>query len=87
MGAGHTFDPPAFLHAVGLFLGVLTGSLLLGFIFAVITALISFHPLPSLHPGLNYHSASAAVYPLPQLGNCFSNKPVLHHFYQQKKWG
>ncbi|KAM4533348.1 sodium/hydrogen exchanger 9-like [Odontesthes bonariensis] len=41
MGAGPTFDPPAFLHAVGLFLGVLTGSLLLGFIFTVITALLT----------------------------------------------
>ncbi|KAG7224942.1 hypothetical protein INR49_014858, partial [Caranx melampygus] len=52
MGAGHTFNPPAFLHSVGYFLGVLAGSLLLGFTFTVITALISFHPLPSLplHP-------------------------------------
>uniref|UniRef100_A0A3B4YMY0 Sodium/hydrogen exchanger 9-like n=1 Tax=Seriola lalandi dorsalis TaxID=1841481 RepID=A0A3B4YMY0_SERLL len=43
MGAGRTFNPPAFLHSVGYFLGVLAGSLLLGFIFTVITALISFH--------------------------------------------
>ncbi|CAG5896018.1 unnamed protein product [Menidia menidia] len=33
MGGGHIFDPPAFFHSVGLFLGVLIGSLLLGFIF------------------------------------------------------
>uniref|UniRef100_A0A3B4TP29 Solute carrier family 9 member A9 n=1 Tax=Seriola dumerili TaxID=41447 RepID=A0A3B4TP29_SERDU len=46
MGAGHTFNPPAFLHSVGYFLGVLAGSLLLGFIFTVITALISFHSHP-----------------------------------------
>nr|WRO44057.1 sodium/hydrogen exchanger 9 [Rachycentron canadum] len=41
MGAGHTFDPPTFLHSVGYFLGVLLGSLLLGFIFTVITALLT----------------------------------------------
>ncbi|XP_022622803.1 sodium/hydrogen exchanger 9-like [Seriola dumerili] len=41
MGAGHTFNPPAFLHSVGYFLGVLAGSLLLGFIFTVITALLT----------------------------------------------
>ncbi|XP_071341178.1 sodium/hydrogen exchanger 9-like isoform X2 [Trachinotus anak] len=41
MGAGHTFDPPAFLHSVCYFLGVLAGSLLLGFIFTVITALLT----------------------------------------------
>ncbi|TMS16895.1 Sodium/hydrogen exchanger 9 [Larimichthys crocea] len=57
MGAGHSFDPSAFFLSVGYFLGVLAGSFLLGFIFTVITALISFHPLPSLplHPKLNYH--------------------------------
>uniref|UniRef100_A0A3Q3FTQ8 Solute carrier family 9 member A9 n=1 Tax=Kryptolebias marmoratus TaxID=37003 RepID=A0A3Q3FTQ8_KRYMA len=48
MGAGRIFDPPAFFHSVGFFLGVLIGSFLLGFVFAVITALISFHPLPPL---------------------------------------
>ncbi|XP_040922166.1 sodium/hydrogen exchanger 9-like [Toxotes jaculatrix] len=41
MGAGHTFDPLAFLHSVGYFLGVLAGSFLLGFIFTVITALLT----------------------------------------------
>ncbi|XP_023275840.1 sodium/hydrogen exchanger 9-like [Seriola lalandi dorsalis] len=41
MGAGRTFNPPAFLHSVGYFLGVLAGSLLLGFIFTVITALLT----------------------------------------------
>ncbi|KAM9713306.1 sodium/hydrogen exchanger 9-like [Menidia menidia] len=41
MGGGHIFDPPAFFHSVGLFLGVLIGSLLLGFIFTVITALLT----------------------------------------------
>lgn len=52
MGAGHGFNPSAFFLSVGYFLGVLVGSFLLGFIFTVITALISFHPLPSLplHP-------------------------------------
>ncbi|XP_034717907.1 sodium/hydrogen exchanger 9-like isoform X1 [Etheostoma cragini] len=40
-GAGHTFDPPAFLLSVGYFLGVLAGSFLLGFIFTVITALLT----------------------------------------------
>uniref|UniRef100_A0A3P8TGP8 Solute carrier family 9 member A9 n=1 Tax=Amphiprion percula TaxID=161767 RepID=A0A3P8TGP8_AMPPE len=43
-GAGHIFDPAAFLRSVGLFLGVLVGSFFIGFIFTVITALISFHP-------------------------------------------
>uniref|UniRef100_A0A8D3AMN8 Solute carrier family 9 member A9 n=1 Tax=Scophthalmus maximus TaxID=52904 RepID=A0A8D3AMN8_SCOMX len=47
-GAGHTFKPPALFYSVGYFLGVLVGSVLLGFIFAVITALISFHPFPPL---------------------------------------
>ncbi|XP_049913134.1 sodium/hydrogen exchanger 9-like [Epinephelus moara] len=41
MGAGHAFDPPAFLLSVGYFLGVLVGSFLLGFIFTVITALLT----------------------------------------------
>ncbi|XP_039982664.1 sodium/hydrogen exchanger 9-like [Xiphias gladius] len=41
MGAGHTFNPPAFLHTVGYFLGVLAGSFLLGFTFTVITALLT----------------------------------------------
>lgn len=50
MGAGHALDPSAVLLSVGCFLGVLAGSFLLGFIFTVITALISFHPLPSLPP-------------------------------------
>ncbi|KAK9527682.1 hypothetical protein VZT92_014222 [Zoarces viviparus] len=56
-GAGHIFDPAAFFLSVGYFLGVLASSFLLGFIFTVITALISFHPLPPLplHPKLNYH--------------------------------
>ncbi|KAK2859538.1 hypothetical protein Q5P01_004158 [Channa striata] len=37
MGAGHTFDPSAFLHSVGYFLGVLAGSFLMGFIFTTVT--------------------------------------------------
>ncbi|XP_044032229.1 sodium/hydrogen exchanger 9-like isoform X2 [Siniperca chuatsi] len=41
MGAGHTFDPPTFFLSVGYFLGVLAGSFLLGFIFTVITALLT----------------------------------------------
>ncbi|XP_068565982.1 sodium/hydrogen exchanger 9-like [Cebidichthys violaceus] len=41
MGAGHIFDPPAFFLSVGYFLGVLAGSFLLGFIFTVITALLT----------------------------------------------
>ncbi|KAK2886547.1 hypothetical protein Q8A73_020493 [Channa argus] len=41
MGAGHTFDPSAFLRSVGYFLGVLAGSFLMGFIFTVLTALIT----------------------------------------------
>ncbi|XP_028425545.1 sodium/hydrogen exchanger 9 isoform X2 [Perca flavescens] len=41
MGAGHTFDPHAILLSVGYFLGVLAGSFLLGFIFTVITALLT----------------------------------------------
>ncbi|XP_028288236.1 sodium/hydrogen exchanger 9-like [Parambassis ranga] len=41
MGAGHTFDPAAFLHSLGMFLGVLVGSFFLGFIFTVITALLT----------------------------------------------
>ncbi|XP_035474851.2 sodium/hydrogen exchanger 9 isoform X2 [Scophthalmus maximus] len=40
-GAGHTFKPPALFYSVGYFLGVLVGSVLLGFIFAVITALLT----------------------------------------------
>nr|XP_015810584.2 sodium/hydrogen exchanger 9 isoform X3 [Nothobranchius furzeri] len=40
-GAGRVFGPPAFLHSVGFFLGVLIGSFLLGFIFTVITALLT----------------------------------------------
>lgn len=57
MDAGLIFDPTAFLHAFVFFLGVLIGSFLLGLIFTVITALISFHPVQSLplHPRLNYH--------------------------------
>ncbi|MEQ2172494.1 hypothetical protein GOODEAATRI_021646, partial [Goodea atripinnis] len=50
MGRGNIFDPPAFLRSVGFFLGVLIGSFLLGFIFTVITALISFQPLLILPP-------------------------------------
>ncbi|KAI4806547.1 hypothetical protein KUCAC02_017366 [Chaenocephalus aceratus] len=75
MGAGRPFDPPAFLLSVGYFLAVFAGSLLLGFTFTITTALISFHPLPSLclHPKLIITSASAAIYPLPPLGNCLSN--------------
>uniref|UniRef100_A0A8C6LR32 Sodium/hydrogen exchanger n=1 Tax=Nothobranchius furzeri TaxID=105023 RepID=A0A8C6LR32_NOTFU len=46
-GAGRVFGPPAFLHSVGFFLGVLIGSFLLGFIFTVITALISFSSSPN----------------------------------------
>ncbi|XP_042366590.1 sodium/hydrogen exchanger 9-like [Plectropomus leopardus] len=41
MGAGHAFDPPAFFLSAGYFLGVLAGSFLLGFIFTVITALLT----------------------------------------------
>nr|XP_046227025.1 sodium/hydrogen exchanger 9-like isoform X2 [Scatophagus argus] len=41
MGAGHSFSPQAFLLSVGYFLGVLAGSFLLGFIFTVITALLT----------------------------------------------
>uniref|UniRef100_A0A8C7X9M2 Solute carrier family 9 member A9 n=1 Tax=Oryzias sinensis TaxID=183150 RepID=A0A8C7X9M2_9TELE len=44
-GTGHAFDPSAFLYSVGSFLGILIGSFCMGFIFTVITALISFHPL------------------------------------------
>ncbi|XP_029955547.1 sodium/hydrogen exchanger 9-like isoform X1 [Salarias fasciatus] len=40
-GAGHVFDHIAFFRSVGLFLGVLVASVLLGFIFAVITALLT----------------------------------------------
>ncbi|KAI3355302.1 hypothetical protein L3Q82_018154 [Scortum barcoo] len=46
MGAGQTFDRSAFFLSFGYFLGVLAGSFLLGFIFTVITALISFQPPP-----------------------------------------
>ncbi|XP_061569794.1 sodium/hydrogen exchanger 9-like [Cololabis saira] len=41
MGTGHVFDPAAFIHSVGFFLGVFIGSFLLGFIFSVITALLT----------------------------------------------
>ncbi|XP_045924643.1 sodium/hydrogen exchanger 9-like isoform X1 [Micropterus dolomieu] len=41
MGARHTFDAPTFLLSVGYFLGVLCGSFLVGFIFTVITALLT----------------------------------------------
>ncbi|XP_015237211.1 PREDICTED: sodium/hydrogen exchanger 9-like, partial [Cyprinodon variegatus] len=41
LGRGNIFDPPAFLRSVGFFLGVLIGSFLLGFIFTVITALLT----------------------------------------------
>ncbi|XP_026219718.1 sodium/hydrogen exchanger 9-like isoform X2 [Anabas testudineus] len=41
MDAGHTFNHTAFLRSVGYFLGVLVGSFLLGFIFTVITALLT----------------------------------------------
>ncbi|RVE58712.1 hypothetical protein OJAV_G00197200 [Oryzias javanicus] len=51
-GAGHAFDPSAFLHSIGSFLGILLGSFCMGFLFTVMTALISFHPLP---PRLNYN--------------------------------
>ncbi|XP_008290940.1 sodium/hydrogen exchanger 9 isoform X1 [Stegastes partitus] len=38
---GAVFDPAAFLRSAGLFLGVLVGSILIGFIFTVITALLT----------------------------------------------
>ncbi|XP_071778497.2 sodium/hydrogen exchanger 9-like [Centroberyx gerrardi] len=41
MGGGHTFDTPAFFLSVGYFVAVFAGSLLLGFIFTVITALLT----------------------------------------------
>ncbi|XP_068438021.1 sodium/hydrogen exchanger 9-like [Clinocottus analis] len=41
MGAGHIFNPPAFFLSVGYFLGLLASSFLLGFIFTVITALLT----------------------------------------------
>ncbi|XP_036935109.1 sodium/hydrogen exchanger 9-like isoform X2 [Acanthopagrus latus] len=41
MESGHSFDTPAFFLSVGYFLGVLAGSFLLGFIFTVITALLT----------------------------------------------
>ncbi|XP_029979782.1 sodium/hydrogen exchanger 9-like [Sphaeramia orbicularis] len=41
MGVGHTFDPPTFFLSLGYFLGVLAGSFLLGFVFTVITALLT----------------------------------------------
>uniref|UniRef100_A0A667YY37 Sodium/hydrogen exchanger n=1 Tax=Myripristis murdjan TaxID=586833 RepID=A0A667YY37_9TELE len=47
MGGGHTFDTSAFFLSAGYFIVVFAGSFLLGFIFTVITALISFHPLPN----------------------------------------
>ncbi|XP_051796344.1 sodium/hydrogen exchanger 9-like [Acanthochromis polyacanthus] len=40
-GAGHVFDPAAFFLSAGLFLGVLVGSIFIGFIFTVITALLT----------------------------------------------
>ncbi|XP_029003907.1 sodium/hydrogen exchanger 9-like isoform X2 [Betta splendens] len=40
-GAGRAFDPAASLHALAYFLGVLAGSLLLGFMFAAMTALLT----------------------------------------------
>ncbi|KAK5849607.1 hypothetical protein PBY51_013928 [Eleginops maclovinus] len=40
-GEGHTFDPPAFLLSVGYFLAVFAGSLLLGFLFTIMTALLT----------------------------------------------
>ncbi|XP_034416460.1 sodium/hydrogen exchanger 9-like isoform X1 [Cyclopterus lumpus] len=41
MGAGHVFNPSAFFISVGYFLGLLASSFLLGFIFTVITALLT----------------------------------------------
>ncbi|KAM6900643.1 sodium/hydrogen exchanger 9-like [Xenentodon cancila] len=41
MGTGHVFDPTAFIHSIGFFLGVFVGSFFLGFIFSVITALLT----------------------------------------------
>lgn len=46
MESGHSFDTPAFFLSIGYFLGVLAGSFLVGFIFTVITALISFSSPP-----------------------------------------
>ncbi|XP_023805856.2 sodium/hydrogen exchanger 9 [Oryzias latipes] len=40
-GTGHAFDPSAFLHSVGSFLGILIGSFCMGFIFTIITALLT----------------------------------------------
>ncbi|CAJ1082023.1 sodium/hydrogen exchanger 9-like isoform X2 [Xyrichtys novacula] len=70
MGARLSSKPLALLLSAAYFLEVLVGSFLLGFMFAVITALISF---PSLLPSLPLHlnsiitSASAATSPPPQL--------------------
>ncbi|KAF3836598.1 hypothetical protein F7725_029156, partial [Dissostichus mawsoni] len=74
---GKPSTPPPSL-SVGYFLAVFAGSLLLGFTFTITTALISFHPLPSLclHPKLIITSASAAIYPLPHLGTAATN-PIL----------
>ncbi|XP_070709446.1 sodium/hydrogen exchanger 9-like [Pempheris klunzingeri] len=41
MGSGHTFNPLTLLLSVGYFLGVLAGSFLFGFLFTVITALLT----------------------------------------------
>ncbi|KAM4718233.1 sodium/hydrogen exchanger 9-like [Anableps anableps] len=41
MGTGNIFNTPAFFRSVFFFFGVLIGSLLLGFIFTVITALLT----------------------------------------------
>ncbi|XP_030253489.1 sodium/hydrogen exchanger 9-like [Sparus aurata] len=41
MESGHSFDTPAFFLSIGYFLGVLAGSFLVGFIFTVITALLT----------------------------------------------
>lgn len=46
MNAELIFNPTAFLHAFVFFLIVLIGSFLLGLIFTVITALISFSSRP-----------------------------------------
>ncbi|KAM3593751.1 uncharacterized protein V6R79_020902 [Siganus canaliculatus] len=58
-GSGGTFDLSAFFTSIGYFLGILTGSFFMGFLFTVITALISFqppsaflHPHPQLSPQL-----------------------------------
>lgn len=72
---------PAFFLSVGYFLGLLGSSSLFCFIFTVITALISFHPLPSLplHPKLNYHLRIRRNLSTSSIGNCFSNKLRLYY--------